>query len=65
MIQNNAEIWRTATGFFAKTIAGIESTGAGSAVLGANCPASTLTAPYKWVKFQTSDGSTIYFPGWK
>lgn len=48
-----------------KTIAAQESTGAGSAALGANCPAVTLTAPYKWLKFNTSDGSTVYVPSWK
>lgn len=42
-----------------------ESTGAGSALLGANSPAVTLAAPYKWIKFQTSDGSTVYVPAWK
>jgi hypothetical protein len=42
-----------------------ESTGSGSAALGANCPAVTLTAPYKWEKVTTSDGSTGYMPVWK
>lgn len=41
------------------------STGAGSAALGANCPATTLTAPYTWLKMLAGDGSTIYVPGWK
>lgn len=48
-----------------KTVAGNESTGAGSAALGANCPAVTLTAPYKWIKMLTSDGSTVYYPVYK
>lgn len=47
------------------TASGNESTGAGSALLGANSPAATLTAPYKWIKFTTSDGSTVYIPCWK
>ena len=41
------------------------STGAGSALLGANSPAITLTAPYTWITVTTSDGSTGYMPIWK
>jgi hypothetical protein len=41
------------------------STGAGSALLGANSPATTLTAPYTWITVITSDGSTGYMPIWK
>ena len=41
------------------------STGAGSALLGANSPAITLTAPYTWITVITSDGSTGYMPIWK
>lgn len=48
-----------------KNVAGNEATGAGSAVLGANCPAVTATAPYKWLKFTSSDGSQVYVPAWK
>lgn len=48
-----------------KTQAAQESTGGGSAALGANCPAVTATAPYTWLKFITSDGSTVYVPCWK
>jgi len=48
-----------------KTVAAQESTGGGSALLGANSPAVTLTAPYKWLTFITSDGSTVYIPAWK
>ncbi|MEI6282632.1 MAG: hypothetical protein WCP82_07940 [Alphaproteobacteria bacterium] len=44
---------------------GSNSTGAGAAVLGANSPASTLTAPYTWIKAVSSDGSTVYIPAWK
>jgi hypothetical protein len=44
---------------------GTNTTGAGSAALGANCPAITLTAPYKWIQAKSSDGSTVYFPVWK
>jgi K319L-like, PKD domain len=45
--------------------AGTNSTGAGSALLGANCPAVTATAPYKWLQAQSADGSTVYIPCWK
>lgn len=47
------------------TSASNESTGAGSASLGANSPAITLTAPYKWLKIKLSDGSVGYIPIWK
>lgn len=42
-----------------------ESTGAGAALLGANCPAGTLAAPYTWITQKTSDGSTVFGPVWK
>ncbi len=48
-----------------QTASAQESTGAGSALLAANCPAVTITAPYKWIKGLTSDGSTVYWPVWK
>jgi len=41
------------------------STGAGSALLGANSPAATLTAPFEWINVTLSDGSTGYIPAWK
>lgn len=63
---NATEVFRVpVSGGLFKPIVGLESTGAGSAALGANSPASTLTAPYKWLKVLTSDGSTVYFPVWK
>jgi hypothetical protein len=43
----------------------MESTGAGSAVLGANSPAVTVAAPYKWLKVIFSDGNVGYIPAWK
>lgn len=43
----------------------VDGTGAGSALLGANSPASTLTAPYTWLTMKSSDGSTVYVPAWK
>ena len=41
------------------------TTGAGSAALGTNSPATTNTAPYTWFKMQAGDGSTVYVPAWK
>lgn len=40
------------------------STGAGTPQLGTNCPASTLTAPNTWLKFEKSDGTVVYVPAW-
>jgi hypothetical protein len=44
---------------------GLNSTGAGTALLGTNSPATTNAAPYTWFKVLTSDGSTGYIPVWK
>lgn len=44
---------------------GTNTTGAGSAALGANSPAVTNTAPYTWLKVISADGSTVYIPAWK
>lgn len=41
------------------------STGANSALLGANSPATILTAPYTWITVTTSDGTTGFMPIWK
>lgn len=41
------------------------STAGGTALLGANCPASAVSAPYTWIKVKTSDGSEAYIPAWK
>ena len=51
--------------FAGKVKYGTDGTGGGSALLGTNCPASTLTAPYKWITALSSDGSTVYIPAWK
>ena len=40
------------------------TTGAGSALLGANCPASTVSAPFTWVEVILA-GATLYVPAWK
>lgn len=53
------------TGILQFNVAANESTGAGTALLGANSPAVTNTAPYTWIKMKTSDGSTVYIPVWK
>lgn len=45
--------------------AGTNTTGAGSATLGANCPAVTASAPYTWIQAKAADGSTVYLPAWK
>jgi hypothetical protein len=45
--------------------AGTNTTGAGSAALGANCPATTATAPYTWIKAFAADNSIVYIPCWK
>lgn len=42
----------------------LATTGAGTALLGTNCPASTLTAPYAWLKVRLA-GSTGYLPLWR
>lgn len=39
--------------------------GAGAALLGANSPATTLAAPYTWIKIRTADNSIAYIPVWK
>jgi hypothetical protein len=41
------------------------TTGAGSAALGANCPATTVTAPNTWLKVEDSAGNVLYVPAWK
>lgn len=53
------------SGIYNNLNSGNETTAAGSALLGSNCPAVTVAAPYKWIKFKTSDGSLCYFPVWK
>lgn len=44
---------------------GSDTTGAGAAALGANCPAVTVGNPYVWARCITSDGSSGYIPIWK
>lgn len=41
------------------------TSGEGSALLGANCPATTLSAPYTWIPIHSSDNSICYIPAWK
>jgi hypothetical protein len=45
--------------------AGTNSTGSGSALLGANSPATVVSAPYTWIKAIASDGTTVFLPAWK
>lgn len=59
------ESGRVRLGDVIETAAGQESTGSGSAALGTNSPAVTNSAPYTWIEFRTSDGSTVYSPVWK
>lgn len=44
--------------------AGNESTGAGSALLAANCPAIDPTTPNTWLTVKKSDGTTLFVPAW-
>ena len=37
----------------------------GRANFGANFGATSVTAPYTWLKFMSSDGSTVWVPAWK
>jgi len=55
----------TAGGTLYFRVAANETTGAGSAALGANCPAVTASAPFKWITMALSDGSTVFVPAWK
>lgn len=61
-----AALWNiAATGTFKNFKTSNEVTGAGTALLGANCPAVTVTAPQHWMKMKMSDDSDVYFPVWK
>lgn len=46
-----------------KFVAG-NTTGAGSALLGANSPATITAAPYTWFTTKAADGTTVYLPAW-
>jgi len=39
--------------------------GSGTALLGTNCPASTVAAPSAWLKVRSADGNILYIPAWK
>lgn len=43
----------------------VASTGAASAALGANSPATITTAPYTWIQAKAPDGTTVFIPAWK
>lgn len=51
--------------FGSPQFSGTNSTGSGTALLGGNSPATTLSAPYTWISAKSSDGSTVYIPCWK
>lgn len=61
---NGAEVLRIDTSGRLKTVAGNQTTGAGAALLGANSPAGTLSAPNTWLRFTKSDGTALYIPAW-
>ncbi len=43
-----------------------DTTGVGTVTsFGTNSPAGTLTGPYTWLAFTSSDGSTVYVPAYK
>lgn len=65
VIDSSQNIVLNADGTGVPKFSGSNSTGAGSALLAANCPAVTVSAPYTWVRALSSDGSTVYFPVWK
>lgn len=44
---------------------GTNSTGAGTALLGGNSPATVLSSPYTWVHVKTADGTSGFIPVWK
>jgi len=62
---NSLVLSLSAAGVLTFQVAGNESTGAGTALLGTNCPAVTVSAPYKWLKVILSDASVVYVPTWK
>ena len=41
------------------------TTGTGSAALGSNCPAATVSAPFTWIKLHSKTGTVVYVPAWK
>jgi hypothetical protein len=41
------------------------TTGVATAFLGANCPATTATQPFTWLKFELDTGDIVYVPAWK
>ncbi len=41
------------------------TTGTGTALLGSNCPAATVSAPFTWIKLHSKTGTVVYVPAWK
>lgn len=46
-------------------VAGPNVTGARTANLGANSPATVPSAPYTWIQMKAADGTTVYVPAWR
>lgn len=41
-----------------------DSTGAGAASLGGNCPAGSPAQPYTWITATAHDGTSVHIPAW-
>lgn len=48
-----------------KFTSALTATGVGVPLWGANCPASTVAAPYTWIRVIAPDGSVCYIPAYK
>lgn len=48
-----------------KFTSALTATGIGITVWGTNCPATTVSAPYTWIRVIVPDGSLCYIPAYK
>lgn len=48
-----------------KFVSAMTATGVGITVWGTNCPATTVSAPYTWIRVIVPDGSVCYIPAYK
>jgi len=48
-----------------KFTSAMTATGVGVPLWGTNCPASTVAAPYTWIRVVVLDGSVCYVPCYK
>lgn len=48
-----------------KFTSALTATGVGIPLVGANCPAGTLSAPYTWIRVIVPDGSVCYVAAYK